>query len=256
MLALEFPSIDNLVEWPAYFKDAPLIGDGEIFMFNKIGMISLLAVLIPFCIFFFSKKELVPAGLQHVSEGIVGFVETQIIDATMGPAGRKYLPLLLSLFLFVFMGNIFEIIPTFQMPANARMANPLFLALLVWAVYIVVGIKHNGFGKYIKASLLPSGVPLWMAPLIIAIEFISVFILRPFSLTIRLFANMLAGHILLVTFGVLSIALFELFFLASILPFSFLVLLTGYEAVVSLLQAFIFTLLTAVYIDSSINIDH
>ena len=249
MFALEFPSIDNLVKWPPYF------GDGEFYMFNKIGLISVLGVVITFCIFFFSKKELVPAGMQNVSEGIVGFVDNQIIDATMGPTGKKYLPFLLSLFLFIFLGNIFEIIPTFQMPANARIANPLFLALLVWAVYIGVGLKHNGL-KYITASLLPSGVPKFMAPLIILIEFISVFILRPFSLTIRLFANMLAGHILLVTFGVLSIALFELFFLAAILPFSTLVLLTGYEAVVSLLQAFIFTLLTAVYIDSSIHIDH
>lgn len=249
MLALEFPTIDNLVKWPAYF------GEGTFYMFNKIALINVLAVLIPLTLFLLSKKQLVPSGLQNITEGIVGFVDNQIIDATLGPSGRKYLPFLLSLFLFIFLGNIFEIIPTFQMPANARIANPLVLALIVWAVYISVGIKHNGI-NYFKASLFPSGVPWYMYIIVAPIEFISTFILRPFSLTIRLFANMLAGHILLVTFGVLSIALAEAFFLASILPFSVLVLLTGFEGMVAFLQAFIFTLLTAVYIDSSIHVEH
>ncbi len=249
MLALEFPTIDNLVKWPAYF------GEDTWYAFNKIGVISVLAFLLPTLLFLLAKKELVPATTQNIVEGIVGFVDTQIIEPTMGAAGRRYLPFLLTLFLFVFMNNIFEIIPTFQMPGTARIATPMFLALVVWATYIIVGLKHNGL-EYLKASLFPSGVPWYMYIIVSPIEFISTFILRPFSLTIRLFANMLAGHILLVTFGVLSIAMFELFIPASVLPFSVLVLLTGFEGMVSFLQAFIFTLLTAIYLDSSLNVHH
>ena len=249
MLALEFPSIDNLVKWPAYF------GEDTWYSFNKIGMISVLAFLIPSLFFLLSRKELVPSGVQNMVEGVVGFVDEQIINAIMGPEGRRYLPLLLSIFMFIFIGNIFEIIPTFQMPANARIANPMLMALLVWVVFIGVGLKHNGL-EYIKASLFPSGVPWYMYIIVTPIELISTFVLRPFSLTIRLFANMLAGHILLVTFGVLSIALADLLLPTAALPFSVLVLLTGFEGMASFLQAFIFTLLAAVYIDSSLHVHH
>ncbi len=249
MLALEFPSIDNLVKWPAIF------GEGEFYSFNKIGLISVIAFVAPTLLFLLSRKELVPSGVQNIVEGVVGFVDKQIIDSIMGPKGRPYLPLLLSIFMFIFIGNIFEVIPVFQMPANARIANPLLMALLVWVVYIGVGLKHNGL-EYLKASLFPPGVPWIMYIIVTPIELISTFILRPFSMTIRLFANMLAGHILLVTFGVLTISMWELFEVASILPFSVLVLLTGFEAMVSFLQAFIFTLLAAVYIDSSLDVHH
>lgn len=250
MLALEFPSIDNLVKWPAIF------GEDTFYSFNKIGLISVIGFVAPTLLFLLSRKELVPSGVQNVVEGIVGFVNTQIIDSIMGPKGRPYLPLLLSIFMFIFIGNIFEVIPVFQMPANARIANPLLMAGLIWLVFIGVGLKHNGL-TYLKASLFPSGVPWPMYLIVTPIEFISTFILRPFSMTIRLFANMLAGHILLVTFGVLTITMFEdLFAPAAVLPFSVLVLLTGFEAMVSFLQAFIFTLLAAVYIDSSLDVHH
>ena len=141
MLAADFPSVENLVEWEIIF------GEGTFFAFNKIGLISLLALLIPTVLFMLAKKDLVPRGLQNVTEGAVEFVENQVIMPTIGPDGMRFLPLLLSLFLFIFFGNIFEVIPTFNMPANARMANPLLLALLVWVVFIAVGVKHHG-AKY------------------------------------------------------------------------------------------------------------
>ena len=248
MLALEFPPIENLVEWPAYF------GEGEIYAFNKIALISVLAVLIPTVLFLLSKKEMVPRGLQNICESAIEFVEKQVIMSAIGPEGLKYLPMLLSMFLFVFFGNIFEVIPTFQMPANARMANPLVLALITWGTFIYVGFKHHGIG-YIKEAVVPPGVPGFLLPVVIPIEFISTFILRPFGLAVRLFANLLAGHILLVTFGVLCIAVWRLDAMAILIPFSFgtLVALTGFEVMVSFIQAFVFSLLTAVYINSSIH---
>ena len=251
MFGLEYPPIENLVEWPNYF------GDGTFYGLNKIGIISLLAMILPALLFFMSKKELVPRGAQNVAEGTIEFVEKQVIMPTIGPDGLRYMPLLLSIFLFVFIGNIFEVIPTFQMPANARMANPAILALIVLGTFTVIGFKHHGF-TYFKDIIWPPGVPAALKPLVGAIELLSVFILRPFGLAVRLFANMLAGHILLVTFGVLSIALWQLSPLVVVLPFSFIMLvaLTGFEMFVSFLQAFVFALLTAVYIDSSLHPAH
>ncbi len=252
MFALEFPPIENLVEWPAYF------GEDTIFMFNKIALISVLAVVIPSVLFLLSKKELVPSGLQNIVESTVGFVEKQVVQSAIGPDGMKYLPLLLSIFLFVFFGNIFEVIPTFQMPANARMANPIVLALVAWVTFIAVGVKSQGVGGFMKSSLFPPGVPKALYVLVTPIEFLSTFLLRPFGLAVRLFANMLAGHILLVTFGVLCIALWQQSALIAVLPFSFatLVALTAFEIMVSLIQAFVFSLLTAVYISLSLHPHH
>ena len=249
---LKFPPIENLVEWAPYF------GEGTIFEFNKIGLISLLAMIIPTILFLASKKELVPSGLQNLVEGTVDFVDKQVIMSAIGPEGRKYMPLLLTIFMFVFFGNIFEVIPTFQMPANARMANPVVLALTAWVTFIAVGIKSQGLGGFMKSSLFPPGVPKALLPLVSLIEFISTFILRPFGLAVRLFANMLAGHILLVTFGVLCISLWQASPLAIVLPFSFAMLvgLTGFEIMVSLIQAFVFSLLTAVYISLSMSAHH
>lgn len=252
MFALEFPPIDNLVKWPDYF------GEGTFYAFNKIALISLLAMLIPTVMFLLAKKELVPNTLQNIVESTVQFVEDQVIMSAIGPEGRKYLPLLLSMFMFIFWGNIFEVIPTFHMPANARMANPVILALVAWATFIAVGVKAQGFGGFMKSSLFPPGVPKVLYLLVTPIEFLSTFLLRPFGLAVRLFANMLAGHILLVTFGVLCITLWQASALVIVLPLSFatLVGLTGFEVMVSLIQAFVFSLLTAVYISLSLHPHH
>lgn len=249
---VQFPPIENLVEWPNYF------GDDTFYAFNKIALISLLAMAIPTVMFLLAKRDMVPTGMQNIVEGIVDFVDKQVILSAIGPEGRKYMPLLLSIFLFVFFGNIFEVIPTFQMPANARMANPVVLAVVAWVTFISVGIKAQGVGGFFKSSLFPPGVPKALMPLVSLIEFISTFLLRPFGLAVRLFANMLAGHILLVTFGVLCIALWQLSPLVIVLPVSFatLVGLTGFEVMVSLIQAFVFSLLTAVYISLSLSAHH
>ncbi len=251
MFGLEYPPIGNLVEWKYYF------GEGTFYEFNKIGLISLLALIIPSTMFFLAKKDLVPRGLQNIVESHVEFIENQVILPAIGPDGLRYMPLLLSIFVFVFWGNIFEVIPTFHMPANARMANPMILALVALVTFVGVGVKHHGF-TYFKDIIWPPGVPIGLKWLVGLIETLSVFILRPFGLAVRLFANMLAGHILLVTFGVLCIALWQQSALALVLPFSFatLVGLTGFEVMVSLIQAFVFSLLTAVYISLSLHPHH
>jgi F-type H+-transporting ATPase subunit a len=252
MLALEFPPIEKLVEWPAYF------GEGTILAFNKIAVISLLSMLIPTAIFLSARRDLVPAGLQHITEGVVTFVQKQIILPAIGPDGLRYTPLLLSLFLFLFVASFFEVVPTFHKPGTSRTAVPGVLALLVLVYFVAVGVKHNGAGPYIKAALFPPGLPKVLYLLVTPIELLSTFVIRPFSLAIRIFANLLAGHILITTFSVMCIALWQLSPLAAALPFSFVMLagVVAFEMGVSFLQAFVFSLLTAVYIGGSLHPQH
>ena len=253
--ASDFPTMEQLVKWPNWFGP-----EDSFYGFNKVAFITLLAMAIPVVLFMIAgskyKRGLVPRGVQNVAESTIELVEKQIIAPTMGAEGMAFLPLLLSMFVFILVGNLFSIIPTAQFPGNARMANPLVLALIVWVVYIVVGVKHHG-PKYFLDAINPPGVPAALKILVVPIELISVFIMRPFSLAIRLFANMLAGHILLVTFAVLTIQTIQaggLLYLVTPFPFLGLVLFTGFELLVAVLQAYVFTLLTAVYVGSSIHI--
>ena len=254
IFGLEFPPIENLVEWPNWFgpKDS-------FYGFNKIAFISLVAIVATSVLFILGnrKRSMVPKGAQNLVESSVAFIRDGIVLETMGPDGMRYLPYLVSLFFFILIGNIFEVIPFFHMPANARMAGPAVLALITWAYYIAVGLKHQG-PKYFINAIAPPGVPKALYILVVPIEFLSTFIVRPFSLAVRLFANMLAGHILLVTFSVLCITLFTASLLALVLPLScfMLVALTGFEVMVAFLQAYIFTILAAVYIGSSMHAEH
>ena len=251
LLAVDVPPISNVTIWGA----GPL-------GFNKTAAIYVFAALATMLVFMLGtrrKDALVPAGLlQNTAESGVGFVRNQIIMQTMGTDGLQYLPYLTALFFFIFFSSITEIIPFVQFPANARFGMPLTLALVTWVIYNVVGVVKQGPLHYLKNSLIPPGVPKPILVLVIPIEFVSTFIVRPFSLMVRLFANMLAGHLLLVTFAVLSAALFTKTFLVVVLPLPFvmLVLLTAFEILVAVLQAFIFTILTAVYIGGAMHPEH
>ena len=173
---------------------------------------------------------------------------------TMGKEGLKWTPHMLSFFIFVYLCNVPGIIPIVYMPATARMAIPLFLAVVVWVVYNAVGFKEQKLG-YLTHMLWPPGVPVFMKPLVGLIEFVSNILLRPFALAIRLFANMLAGHMLLVTFSVLTEELIKSDTIAlkpmGILPFFMLTFVTAFEILVGFLQAYIFTILACVYIGLS-----
>lgn len=252
--AVKFPPIENVIEWPAW-----LFEDSTYFAFNKIAFIHFLGLVIPAVIFLLGARGdgLVPRGFRTVSEGIVNFVDDQIAKPGIGHGREPYIPLLVSFFLFIFIGNITEVIPFFQMPANARMAGPLVLALIAWGMFISVGVRHNGLG-YFKEVLFPPGVPKALYILVTPIELLSTFIVRPFSHAVRLFANMLAGHILLITFGVLCISVWSAsaLILIQLGTFPGLVAFTAFEVGVSLIQAFVFTILAAVYIGGALHPAH
>jgi F-type H+-transporting ATPase subunit a len=253
MLGLKFPPINELIRWRDIYTN-----------FNKVGLIAVLAALIGILVFLIagSKDPLkAPKGVRNLAETGVNFIENDIVMQTMGKDGLRWTPFLLSLFVFIYLCNLPGILPVLQMPATARMAIPLFLALTVWVVYNAVGLRHNGI-KYLTLMAWPPGVPVAMRPLVGLIELLSNIVLRPFSLAVRLFANMLAGHMLLITFAFLTNALFfaetKQFVLKpmAILPFFMLVFLTAFEVLVGFLQAYIFTILTAVFINAAHHPEH
>ena len=250
LAALHFPAIGEIVEWKSFLLPG----------FNKVALICVIAAVITFTMFTVSGRRaaLVPTGVQNVTESIVEFIRDSVVLQTMGSDGLRWMPFLISLFCFIMFANIFEVIPPFLFPAPARMAIPASLAVMVLVLFVFMGIKRQGLGAYFKNSLFPAGVPKALYILVTPIEFFSTFLIRPFSLAVRLFANMLAGHLLLVTFSVLSAALFTKSFLIVIMPLpaAMLVLVTGFEVFVSVLQAFIFTILTAVYIGEAMHPEH
>jgi F-type H+-transporting ATPase subunit a len=251
IVGLEFPPLGHIVDWPEFAG-----GDYGI---NKVILVYFFAVALTMLIFILgNKKQMVPGGAQNLAEMSVEFVEEQIVLPTIGTKGLKYTPFLISLFFFIFFCNIFEIIPVIQMPATARIALPMFLALLAYVVYHGSGFKEHGPIGYIKHALVPPGVPLALLFLVVPIEFISKFLVQPFSHTVRLFANLLAGHILLVTFAVLSSALFTAKWYAIFLPLPVIAVIffTAFELLVSFLQAYVFALLTGVYIGAAISHEH
>jgi F-type H+-transporting ATPase subunit a len=253
--ALEFPPISHILEWPDMF-----LKGNEYFAINKIVLGYFIAVLLTFGLFFLAGRQqgLVPSGVRNVAESAVDFIRNGIVLQTMGPDGLPWTPFLLSIFSFIIVNNILGIIPGWQMPGTGRMAVPAFLALLTYVLFNVIGIMHQGLGGYFKNSLFPPGVPKALYILVTPIEFISTFLVRPFSLAVRLFANLLAGHILLITFGVLAAALWVKGPLVVIMPLPFLMLifLTGLELLVAFLQAYIFTILAAVYIGGAMHPEH
>jgi F-type H+-transporting ATPase subunit a len=252
VLALKFPEINQLLRWKDLFPG-----------FNKIALIAILATVISIVLFILATRRPTteaPKGARNFAEVIVEFIENGVIMQTMGKEGLPWTPFLLTTFLFIYLCNVPGVIPFFQMPATARMGVPLFLALLVWVVFNATGIKHQGFFGYFKSVLFPPGVPKALYVLVTPIELISVFLVRPFSLAVRLFANMLAGHILLITFALLSEALFQakdlILIPFGILPFFMLLFITSFEVLVAFLQAYIFVILAAVYIGGAAHPEH
>jgi F-type H+-transporting ATPase subunit a len=248
----EFPPLSHIVNWPELFG-------GDAAGVNKVVLVYAIAAGLTILLFTLgNKKQMVPTGAQNMAEMSVEFVEDQIVMPTMGTDGLKWTPYFISLFFFIFFCNIFEIIPLIQMPATARIALPMFLALLSYLLYHGSGFKEHGPIGYLKHALVPPGVPAALLLLVVPIEFISKFIVQPFSHTVRLFANLLAGHILLVTFAVLSSALWIAKWNVIFLPLPVLavVFFTAFELLVSFLQAYVFTLLAGVYIGAAVSHEH
>ncbi len=257
--AIVFPPIDEILRWKPFF------GEGTWYAFNKIGLIALMATAATLLLFYVAgrKRALVPTGVQNVAEMGVDFIREGIVAQTMGSKKEDvaWTGYLTALFFFILFCNVTGIIPLIQMPATARMGIPAMLAVISWLLFLFTGFKKNGLG-YLKAAVVPPGVPKFLLPLVVLIEIVSTFLVRPFSLAVRLFANMLAGHLLLVTFAVMGHGLLfaetaKIFFVPmTILPLILFILITVFEVLVVFLQAYIFTILTAVYLGGAMHPEH
>ncbi len=246
------PSINNF-----YFE--PIFSIGH-FHFTKPMLLAIVSAGIVLTFFFvaFRKPRIVPRGVQNLGELGVLFVRDQILRPQLGKKGDKYLPFLVSIFFFVWVMNVFGIIPLIEFPATSRIAFPAGLAFIVWVTYITIGMRSKGPIGYFKRMAVPEGAPWWILPLLAPIELFSNILVRPFTLTIRLMANMLAGHLLLLVFGVASWYLFSasIGLLYATTSFLLTIILTGLEVLIQALQAFIFTTLTAFYIADATETAH
>ena len=198
------------------------------------------------------KRALIPNRTQGFVEMTYGLVEN-LMDGTTGKEGLRYLPAIFTLFIFIAAVNLAGMIPG-SYTGTSQLITTGFMAATVFVGVIIIGFMKHGL-KFL-GLFLPSGVPIWMAPIMIPLEIVSFFI-RPFTLAVRLGANMLAGHIALKVFAtfVVGFATMEGFVaLGGILPFAGLFALNVLELVVALLQAYIFTLLTCVYLNDAIHL--
>lgn len=254
MLALHFPPLTHVTRWPTF------LFEGTFFAVNKIAIICILAVVMSYAVFIIgNRKQLVPTRAQSIAELSVEFIEEGIVKENIGPNATAWTPVMMATFFFIAFINIFEVIPVFQMPGSAVIGIPMILAAFAFFCYNGAGIKAQGLGGYLKSALFPPGLPVILYLLITPIEFVSTFIVRPFSLMVRLFANLLAGHMLLVTFASLSAGMWAMdwyFKPLTILPAFGMTFFVAFEIMVSFLQAYVFTLLLAVYIGLSVHADH
>jgi F-type H+-transporting ATPase subunit a len=249
--AFTFPPIDEIFVWKDIaFKGTP-------FAINKTSLLVFAssAILVFLFIKGSRKMQLVPRGLQNIVEMSYEFVDRGITKDIMGPTAGAWTPFLGTLFFFILFLNVWEIIPFIQFPPTSRMGIPFYLALQSYVLMLVVGFKNQGF-RYITHHIFPPGVPKALYILVTPIEIVSVFLVRPFSLAVRLLANMMAGHILLTAMALLTAYALNNAPLIAPGPFLLGVAVTGFEVLVAVLQAYIFTLLTAVFIAESLEPEH
>jgi F-type H+-transporting ATPase subunit a len=246
------PSISDF-----YFRPVFTVAGIQI---TKPVLLAILSAVIILTFFFFAfrKPKLVPRGAQNLGELGVLFVRDQILRQQLGKKGDKFLPFITAIFFFVWIMNTFGIIPLVEFPATSKFAFPVALAFIVWVTYITIGIKSKGPIGYFKRMAVPEGAPWWILPLLAPVELFSNILVRPFTLSIRLFANMLSGHLLLLVFGLASWYLFSLSIGLLFAATSFLltIILTGLEVLIQALQAFIFATLTAFYIADAMETAH
>jgi len=240
-------NIEPIVTLGHIGKHTIAITNSTVYMFIAVAITALLMLA--------SGRQLVPGRMQSVAEITYEFVAT-MIRSTAGSEGLKFFPLVFTLFMFICVSNLIGIIP-YTFTVSSHIIVTAALALLVFFTVLIYGIYKNGL-KFFKI-FVPSGVPVYVLPLVVFIEVLS-FFLKPVSHSVRLFANMLAGHIALKVFAgfvaMLGVSLGALGWVGGIAPLSLTIALTALELLVAFLQAYVFAILTCIYLNDAIHPGH
>tara|TARA_B100000029_G_scaffold87238_2_gene77336 strand:- start:1276 stop:2022 length:747 start_codon:yes stop_codon:yes gene_type:complete len=213
---------------------------------SSLAMVITVSVITLFLTLTVNTRSIVPSRLQLISEMMYNFI-AQLLSDTVGDQGRRYFPFVFSLFMFVLIGNMVGMIP-YQFTFTSHIIVTFALAAVVFIGVTILGFANHGI-RFFAFFYIP-GVPFYMHPLLIPIEVIS-YLSRPISLSVRLFANMLAGHTLLKVFAGFVVSMP---FFTGVLPLTFIVALTGLEILIAFLQAYVFAILTCLYINDAYHL--
>lgn len=192
-----------------------------------------------------SRAQLIPGRWQSMTEMVYGFV-SNILGETIGTKGRRYFPFIFTIFMFILMGNLIGMFP-YTFTFTSQLIVTFGLAMIAFGMATLVGFMRHGLHYF--TLFVPKGAPVYMLPLIIPIEILS-YLSRPVSLSVRLFANMMAGHTMLKVFAGFTVALG----IFGVAPLAVNILLTAFEILVAVLQAYVFTILTCIYFKDSIHL--
>ncbi|MCI5060461.1 MAG: F0F1 ATP synthase subunit A [Alphaproteobacteria bacterium] len=200
------------------------------------------------------RKALVPGRMQAFAEMLYEFIAGMIRE-NIGSKGRQYFPLIFTLFVVVLLGNMLGMLP-YSFTYTSHIIVTAALAFMIFIIVLMIGFYKHGFHFF--SLFLPPGVPWWLTPLIIPIEIMS-FMIRPVTLSVRLFANMIAGHIMLKVFagfsaGMVAMGLGGVAF--GLLPMLFNTVLIGFEFLIAFLQAYVFTILSCIYLKDTVELEH
>lgn len=248
----ELPTINDFLPPEILFQGTP-------FALNRIILVRLIATAVILIVFGITamRAKLIPSRWQGFIEWVLDFVRNNIVYEVMGEMrGKRYVPMITTLFLSVFIFNLCGVIPGLNIAATATVTMPLVFALWTYCQYWIAATREKGLGKFLKDEMFPAGIPWPVYIMLAPIQFIELVIVQPFSLTIRLFANMIAGHLLVaVCFA------FGQFYLVesanhAMIPVGGLWIIGGFafsafEIIVAGLQAFIFAILSTVYVNQS-----
>jgi F-type H+-transporting ATPase subunit a len=237
---------------------------GYIPVLTKPALLLLLGAVLAFFLLWYTSRQaqVVPGKRQFFGESAYGFIRDSVGRDVIGPDFLRWVPLLVSLFFFIVINNLFGIVPVLQFPTFSRVNYAYGLAALVWILYNGVGIAQKGALGYLKHVTVPSGVPWYLIWLVAPLEFLSNVIVRPITLSLRLFANMFAGHLLIILFSTGGAYLLlhatgnPVLKPAGVLAYVMGIAIGFLEVVVAVLQAYVFTLLTASYIAGAQATEH
>lgn len=212
---------------------------------SALWMTIAIIVVTTFLVIAMANRQLVPGRLQSMAEVLYEFIG-QMVKDNVGSAGKPYFPFIFSLFVFFLLGNLLGLIP-YSFTFTSHLAVTLGMAVFIFLATTVIGFAKHGLHYF--SLFLPAGAPVFLAPLLVPIEVLSYF-MRPLSLALRLFANMTAGHTLMKVFAGF-VAMMGVF---GVVPLVFVVALFGLETLVAFLQAFVYTILTCIYLNDSLHL--